>query len=83
MLVSQQLSQYLGEPSLFGRHKWVLAMHPTTVEFRHRSWAEPAVFPFLKELGLGYVCVDEPSYASDAAYRQDYSLAGIRQIPRT
>lgn len=41
-----------------------LAMHPTTVEFRHRSWAEPAVFPFLKELGLGYVCVDEPSYAS-------------------
>jgi uncharacterized protein YecE (DUF72 family) len=39
-----------------------LKMYPTTVEFRHRSWAEPAVFSFLESLGLGYVCVDEPRY---------------------
>lgn len=39
-----------------------LGVYPVTVEFRHRSWAEPAVFPYLKSLSLGYVCVDEPQF---------------------
>ena len=35
------------------------------VEFRHKSWLEPArrdrVFGLLRDLGIGYVCVDEPA----------------------
>ncbi|NLK09014.1 MAG: DUF72 domain-containing protein [Firmicutes bacterium] len=37
-----------------------LNMHPVVVEFRHQSWAQSAVFAYLENLGLGYVCVDEP-----------------------
>ena len=41
-----------------------LEAYPTNVEFRHKSWAEPAVFSYLETLDLGYVCVDEPRFAS-------------------
>jgi uncharacterized protein YecE (DUF72 family) len=30
-------------------------------EFRRAEWDRPAVFDFLKERGIGYCCVDEPS----------------------
>jgi uncharacterized protein YecE (DUF72 family) len=37
---------------------------PLSVEFRHKSWLEPdrqeRVFSLLAELGMSYVCVDEP-----------------------
>lgn len=37
---------------------------PLSVEFRHKSWLEPdrqeRVFALLSELGMSYVCVDEP-----------------------
>lgn len=37
---------------------------PLAVEFRHKSWLEPSrqerVFGLLRELGMSYVCVDEP-----------------------
>jgi len=37
---------------------------PLSVEFRHKSWLEPSrqerVFALLRELGMSYVCVDEP-----------------------
>ena len=37
---------------------------PISVEFRHKSWLEPSrqerVFSLLSELGMSYVCVDEP-----------------------
>ena len=37
---------------------------PLSVEFRHKSWLEPSrqerVFALLGELGMSYVCVDEP-----------------------
>ena len=32
------------------------------MEFRHKSWAQPAVFSYLRTLNLGYVCVDEPRF---------------------
>jgi len=31
------------------------------VEFRNRDWTQEAVFEFLRDLGVGYVSVDEPS----------------------
>ncbi len=34
---------------------------PLFIEFRHVSWAHPAVASYLKEAGLGYVNVDEPA----------------------
>jgi uncharacterized protein YecE (DUF72 family) len=37
---------------------------PIVVEFRHREWADEAVFPFLRENGLGYCAVDEPRFRS-------------------
>ncbi|MFP3897541.1 MAG: DUF72 domain-containing protein [Anaerolineales bacterium] len=33
---------------------------PTVVEFRHRDWIEEEIFALLRELDLGYCCVDEP-----------------------
>lgn len=33
---------------------------PVVVEFRHGEWVREDIFLFLKEQGLGYVCVDEP-----------------------
>jgi len=33
---------------------------PKFVEFRHDSWVHPAVFQFLGQAGLSYVCVDQP-----------------------
>jgi uncharacterized protein YecE (DUF72 family) len=33
---------------------------PLVVEFRNVRWAKPAVHDFLRFLGLGYCCVDEP-----------------------
>lgn len=33
---------------------------PLVVEFRNAQWARPPVYSFLRGLGLGYCCVDEP-----------------------
>jgi uncharacterized protein YecE (DUF72 family) len=33
---------------------------PVVVEFRHGEWLREDIFLFLKEQGLGYVCVDQP-----------------------
>lgn len=33
---------------------------PVVVEFRHTSWVKEDTFARLKELGLGFCCVDEP-----------------------
>jgi uncharacterized protein YecE (DUF72 family) len=34
---------------------------PLVAEFRHAAWASPERFQQLRELGIGYCCVDEPS----------------------
>ena len=34
---------------------------PAAVEFRHQSWAGKDTWDFLRELGRGYTCVDEPA----------------------
>ena len=34
---------------------------PVVVEFRNSGWVEDETFDFLKVLGLGFCCVDEPS----------------------
>lgn len=34
---------------------------PAAVEFRHQSWTGRAAWDLLRELGLGYTCVDEPA----------------------
>lgn len=41
--------------------KALLADHPLFVEFRHKSWAIPPVYSFLRENQIGYVNVDEPA----------------------
>lgn len=33
---------------------------PTVIEFRNRAWLQPEVFDLMRELGLGFCCVDEP-----------------------
>ncbi len=33
---------------------------PTAIEFRNRAWLAPETFELLRELGLGFCCVDEP-----------------------
>jgi uncharacterized protein YecE (DUF72 family) len=33
---------------------------PVIVEFRHTAWIKQATFSLLKDLGLGFCCVDEP-----------------------
>ena len=33
---------------------------PLVVEFRHASWVREGTFEFLKQLGVGFTCVDEP-----------------------
>ncbi len=33
---------------------------PTVIEFRNRAWLEEETFALLRELGLGFCCVDEP-----------------------
>jgi uncharacterized protein YecE (DUF72 family) len=33
---------------------------PLATEFRHSSWEQPAVWAFLRDLGMAYVAVDEP-----------------------
>lgn len=33
---------------------------PTVIEFRNRAWVSDETFGLLRELGLGYCCVDEP-----------------------
>ncbi|MGI6380456.1 MAG: DUF72 domain-containing protein [Anaerolineae bacterium] len=35
---------------------------PLVVEVRHRSWIEPAFFERLRQVGLGYCCVDQPRF---------------------
>jgi len=35
---------------------------PLAIEFRHKGWASPQTFDFLREQGLGFVCVDEPQF---------------------
>ena len=37
-----------------------LAPLDVVVEFRHRDWVTRATMDYLRELGLGYCCVDEP-----------------------
>ena len=37
-----------------------LAPHPLFVEFRHDGWVAEPVFPWLRNLRIGSVCVDEP-----------------------
>jgi len=37
-----------------------LGEFPLVAEFRHASWARSEAFDFLRELGIGFVCVDEP-----------------------
>ncbi len=41
-----------------------LADLPVVVEFRHASWVSPATFELLRELNLGFCCVDQPSFKS-------------------
>lgn len=38
----------------------LLGEYPLFVEFRHRSWIKARIFELLRELGMGYCCVDEP-----------------------
>ncbi len=33
---------------------------PLVAEFRHSAWAKPETFQMLRELSIGYCCVDEP-----------------------
>jgi len=42
----------------------VLLPHPLFVEFRQKGWLKDSVFKTLRELGVGIVCVDEPSLPS-------------------
>lgn len=37
---------------------------PVVVEFRHAGWAAERTFELLRELELGYCCVDEPRFKS-------------------
>ncbi|WP_447975073.1 DUF72 domain-containing protein [Nitrospira sp. Kam-Ns4a] len=37
-----------------------LAPHRVVVEFRHRSWVTDETMAWLREIGAGYCCVDEP-----------------------
>jgi uncharacterized protein YecE (DUF72 family) len=37
-----------------------LGEFPLVVEFRHISWVREEVFEWLRRLGVGFVCVDEP-----------------------
>ena len=41
-----------------------LADLPVVVEFRHAGWVSPATFELLRELNLGFCCVDQPSFKS-------------------
>ena len=41
-----------------------LSPHPVSVEFRQRSWLKDSVYEALRELGAGFVCVDEPALPS-------------------
>ncbi|MBM3298716.1 MAG: DUF72 domain-containing protein, partial [Deltaproteobacteria bacterium] len=50
--------------SYLGRLREGCADLPLAVEFRHKGWAAPETFDFLKEQGLGFVCVDEPRFPS-------------------
>jgi uncharacterized protein YecE (DUF72 family) len=43
-----------------GAMKQLLPEAPLFVEFRHNSWAQGEVFPWLEEQEIGYVSVDEP-----------------------
>jgi uncharacterized protein YecE (DUF72 family) len=42
------------------RFREELAGIPTVVEFRNAGWASPETFELLRNLELGYCCVDEP-----------------------
>jgi len=37
---------------------------PVAVEFRHRSWINDRTFYLLEKMGMAFVCVDEPQFAS-------------------
>ncbi|MCS7264948.1 MAG: DUF72 domain-containing protein [Armatimonadetes bacterium] len=39
----------------------ILGDYTLVAEFRHKSWAKDDAFDFLRELGVGFVCVDEPN----------------------
>jgi uncharacterized protein YecE (DUF72 family) len=62
--------------------------YPLVVEFRHTSWIRPPVFQFMREMGLGFCCVDEPKIpglvppvaevTSDTAYVRFHSRDASR-----
>ena len=41
-----------------------LSPHPLFVEFRQKTWLKESVYETLRELGVGFVCVDEPNLPS-------------------
>jgi len=41
-----------------------ISPYPISVEFRRKEWLKNSVFETLRELGAGFVCVDEPSLPS-------------------
>lgn len=41
-----------------------LSPAPVSVEFRQREWLKESVYETLRELGAGFVCVDEPALPS-------------------
>ncbi len=50
---------------------------PIALEFRHRSWAVPAVFDWLKQLGLGFCCVDSPGAIAAESSRLQVLMPAI------
>jgi uncharacterized protein YecE (DUF72 family) len=41
-----------------------LSPSPVSIEFRQREWLKESVYETLRELGAGFVCVDEPPLPS-------------------
>jgi uncharacterized protein YecE (DUF72 family) len=41
-----------------------LSPSPVSIEFRQREWLKESVYETLRELGAGFVCVDEPALPS-------------------
>jgi uncharacterized protein YecE (DUF72 family) len=50
---------------------------PIALEFRHRSWAVPVVFDWLKQQGLGFCCVDSPGAIADEPSRFQVLMPAI------
>ncbi|MFQ5600656.1 MAG: DUF72 domain-containing protein [Candidatus Krumholzibacteriia bacterium] len=50
-----------GNRAFLGELRQRFPEHPLFVEFRHTDWIVEPVFPFLRNLEIGYVSVDEPA----------------------